>query len=92
MAELVWSVVEGQQLAEVFSSIQDYDPKAVKTLLKKALDGPVHPIDESATSNEARNTIFELMLGAQFRRAGASVVLDQRSDLVIDYFGRSPVR
>jgi hypothetical protein len=87
MQELVWSVVEGRQLAMIFEGIRDYDPKVIKRQLLKALKGPLHPIDESGSTNEGRNTLFELLLGAQFRRAGASITIGEEADLRIDYGG-----
>jgi hypothetical protein len=87
MAELVWSVVEGQQLAETFRGIRDYDSQTTKRLMQKVLKGPLHPIDETRCSNEARNTFFELLLSAQFRRAGACVRMEQEADLLIDHAG-----
>jgi hypothetical protein len=87
MQELVWSVVEGWQLAMIFEGIRDYDPKVIKKQLLKALKGPLHPVDETGSTNEARNTLFELLLGAQFRRAGASITIGEEADLRIDYGG-----
>ena len=57
-AELVWSVVEGQQLADIFRGIRGYDSQVVKRLMQKALKGPLHPIDESGipTRPETRSS------------------------------------
>jgi hypothetical protein len=60
MQELVWSVVESWQLAIIFEGIRDYDPKVIKKQLLKALKGPLNSIDETGSSNEGRNTLFEL--------------------------------
>jgi hypothetical protein len=83
--DLVWCVVEGWQLASIFEGISDYDPKILKKQLLKALRGPRTPIDESTSSNVGRNTLFELLLGAQFRRAGANITIGQEADLRLDY-------
>jgi len=40
---------------------------------------------ETRNSNEARNTLFELRLGAALRAAGASVTLGGLADLVVDH-------
>lgn len=85
MQELVWSVVEGWQLATIFEGISDYDPKVVRKQLLKALKGPLNPTDETGSSNEGRNTLFELLLAAQFRRVGADIKIGQDADLLIAY-------
>ena len=85
MQELVWSVVEVWQLATIFEGISDYDPKVVKKQLLKALKGPLNPTDETGSSNEGRNTLFELLLAAQFRRAGVDIKIGQDADLLIAY-------
>ncbi|MBI3796439.1 MAG: hypothetical protein HY268_05635 [Deltaproteobacteria bacterium] len=72
--ELVWSAVEAQELADIFHGISDYDPATIKSLMQKALKGPLHPLQETSDrSNLGRNTTFELNLDAALRRAGASV-------------------
>jgi hypothetical protein len=87
--ELVWSLVEGQEFAEIFRGVRDYDPDGAAPLLRKALSGPVRPTDEKegSNSNFARNTIFELLLAARLRRAGASTRVGQEADIIIDYLG-----
>jgi hypothetical protein len=87
LQELVWSVVEGWQLATIFEGVSDYDPKIIKKQLLKALKGPLNPVDETGSSNVGRNTLFELLLAAQFRRAGASIIIGEEADLRIDYGG-----
>jgi len=87
VAELVWSLVEGQELAEIFQGIRGYDPHIVKRLMQRALKGPLHPLHETISSNIGRNTMFELMLAARFRRGGADVALGRRADVVIAHAG-----
>lgn len=87
VAELVWSLVEGQEFAEIFRGIRDYDPATIKRLMQKALKGPLHPNEETGASNIGRNTVFELRLGAGLRRAGAKVGLGQQADLLLDHAG-----
>jgi hypothetical protein len=84
---MVWSVVEAQELGSIFQSIQDYESQVIKRLMLKALTGPLHPIQETLTSNIARNTVFELTLAARFRRAGANVTIGRQADLVVDHAG-----
>gem|GEM_PF-1244958 len=86
VAGLVWSLVEGQEFAEIFRGITGYNPQVVKELMRRALKGPLRPEDETETSNHGRNTIFELLLGSRFLRAGANPTLGQQADLLIDHF------
>ncbi len=87
VAELVWSLVEGQEFADIFRGIRDYNPMIIKKLLQKALKGPLHPGHETGVSNVGRNTVFELRLGAALRQAGATVSLGQQADIMIDHGG-----
>jgi hypothetical protein len=86
-AGLVWSLVEGQEFAEIFKGIAGYAPEVTKELMRKALKGPLRPEDETGSSNLARNTIFELLLGARFRGAGANPTLGSQADLLLNHFG-----
>ena len=86
-AGLVWSLVEGEEFAEIFKGIAGYNPEIVKELMRKALKGPLRPDDETDASNLARNTVFELLLGSRFLRTGANPTLGQQADLLIDHFG-----
>jgi hypothetical protein len=85
--ELVWSVVEAQQLATIFEGVRDYERKIAKRQLEKALTGPLHPINETDSTNVGRNTTFELLLNTMFRRAGARVTIGEKADLRIDHAG-----
>jgi hypothetical protein len=89
MQELVWSLVEGQQLAQIYDAISNYDsPEVLTKQLLKALRGPLNPVDEiDSATNEGRNTLFELLLAAYFRRAGADITIGEKADLRVDYGG-----
>ena len=87
VAEFVFSLVEGQELTDIFRGIRKYDPEVVKPLMRRALKGPLNPAEETTSSNSARNTIFELTLGVRFRGAGADTTFGQRADLVIAHAG-----
>ncbi len=87
MHGLVWSLIEGQEFAEIFRGIAGYDPEVVRELMRKALKGPLRPEDETDNSNQARNITFELLLGSRFRRAGANPTLGKQADISIDHFG-----
>jgi hypothetical protein len=87
IVDLVWSVVEGQEFADIYKGINGYDEQTVKVLMQKAFNGPLNPSLETKNTNEGRNTVFELRLGANLRRAGACVKLGEQADLLIDYAG-----
>jgi hypothetical protein len=85
--ELIWSLVEGQEFTRIFRGLRGYDERAIRGLLKRALRGPRRVIWETATTNVARNTIFELVLGAGLRQAGASIELGKDADLILSHEG-----
>lgn len=87
LPELVWSLVEGAEFAEIFRGIRGYDPAVVKRLMRKAVTGSLDPRLETASTNIGRNTVFELRLGAGLRGAGASVAMGGLADLAIDHAG-----
>lgn len=87
LPELIWSLVEGAELSEIFRGIRGYDEAVVKRLMRKAVNGPLDPRVETQNSNEGRNTLFELRLGAALRAAGASVTLGGLADLIVDHAG-----
>jgi hypothetical protein len=88
LPELVWSLVEGAEFAEIFLGIRDYDdPAVVKRLMRKAAVGPLDPRLETASTNMGRNTVFELSLGTRLRRAAACVTMGGVADLCIDHMG-----
>ena len=76
--ELVSSLVEGLEFAEIFHGIRGDDPEIVKGLMQKALKGPIQPIKESstATSNIGRNITFELLLGTSRLRKNECFSVD----------------
>ena len=45
--------------------------------MKRALSGPLQPINEKQNNREGRNIWFELSLAAEWRLRGASVCLDE---------------
>lgn len=92
LPELIWSLVEGAEFSEIFRGIQGYDEAVVKRLMRKVVNGPLDPRMETQNSNEARNTLFELRLGAALRTAGASVTLGGLRGSRCRSCGISPLR
>jgi hypothetical protein len=85
--ELIWSLTEGNEWAESFPGIRNHDEATIRRLLRKALDAPLDPKLETDATFEARNTRFELLLGARFHLAGASAMLGGPADVSIDHAG-----
>ena len=55
---------------------KDSSPVPVETL-KRALSGPLQPIEENQKNRDGRNIWFELTLAAEWRLRGASVSLGE---------------
>jgi len=52
-------------------------PPVLAATLKRALKGPIQPIDENPKNSDGRNIWFELALAAEWRLRGASVILEE---------------
>jgi hypothetical protein len=87
--DLVWSLVEGTEFARIYEGIQGHEPAKIGGLMQDVLSGPLHPRLEAPhnASNRARNTAFELRLGAGLLAQGAEVTLGSQADLMVDYKG-----
>jgi hypothetical protein len=85
--ELIWSLTEGNEWAEIFPGIRNHDEATIRRVLRKALDAPLDPQLETESTFEGRNTRFELLLGARFQLAGASATLGGPADVSIDHAG-----
>jgi hypothetical protein len=64
------ALTECHELAMVLPYLQAMEPGRAKSKLKIIVNGPERPTDEDPNSNHARNTMFELNLGA--RRSATS--------------------
>jgi hypothetical protein len=70
-------VVEALEAHDVFTAFHDDPSPAIGTALKRALSGPLQPIDENHKNRDGRNIWFELALAAEWKLRGASVCLDE---------------
>jgi hypothetical protein len=75
------ALAESVELASVLPYLESLPLDLAKRKLKIVLQGPERPQDENANSNEARNTMFELNIGARLHRAGMSVDISHDTDL-----------
>jgi hypothetical protein len=70
-------IVEALEAHDVFTAFHDDPSSAVAAALKRALSGPLQPIDENQRNREGRNIWFELALAAEWKLRGASVSLNE---------------
>jgi hypothetical protein len=75
------ALTESEEWAEVVPYLEGCDPEIVRQKVKDILSGPRLPLDESATSNHARNTLFELNMAARLWRAGLKPELGKGTDV-----------
>ncbi len=75
------ALTESEEWAEVVPYLEGCDPEIVRQKVKDILSGPRLPLDESATSNHARNTLFELNMAARLSRAGLKPELGKGTDV-----------
>src|SRR2546426_6368625 len=77
----VAALVESAQFGEIATKLAAVDADVLRPKLRDALRGPILPSDEDANSNQARNTIFELVLAARLHAAGLTPILGDRPDV-----------
>lgn len=70
-------MVEALEAHDVLAAFHDDPSPAVAAALKRALSGPLQPIDENHKNSDGRNIWFELALAAEWRLRGASIHLDE---------------
>ena len=81
------SLMEAYRLTSIWEGFRDYEGAGLKERLKAYLKGPDRHTEErlSARSHNPRDTGYELLLGAEFRKAGISTDLSHRCDLVLKF-------
>ncbi len=68
-------IIESLEAHDVFTAFQNEPSPAMTAALKRALSGPVYPIDESPKNRDGRNIWYELALAAEWKLRGATVVV-----------------
>lgn len=79
-------LIEGSEFATLLPCLGRWlvtDRDVVADKLKKVLSGPQLPTDEDANSNQARNFLFELTLGATLETRGRRVTQGEHPDLTL---------
>jgi hypothetical protein len=64
---------EAMEIHEIVEAFNGDSSPALKAKLMRALCGPISPFDELPKNSEARNTMFELSLAADWKNAGSAV-------------------
>ena len=70
-------VVEALEAHDIFAAFLNDPSPAIAPTLKRALSGPIQPIDENQRNRDGRNIWFELALAAEWRLRGAVVSLEE---------------
>jgi len=80
---LMWSLVESMELGNLQNNLPTVEPAILAAVLRRALKGPILPTEEDPTSNDARNTMFELALASFLSSAGFVIHLQAETDLAV---------
>lgn len=68
---------EAMEIHEIVDAFDSDSSPALKAKLMRALCGPISPFNEQPKNSEARNTMFELSLAADWKNAGSVVELGE---------------
>jgi len=75
MTEVLSTFVETIEMVETVPTLMDAGVAVPVDLLRKAFSGPLDTFSEDARSNQARNAMFELTMGAMSARRGLHPVM-----------------
>lgn len=75
--QYMYALAELVEFHQIFTWLRQENPAVLRPKLTRSLSGSLDPADESASNNVGRNTIFELSLAAEWRRAGLKVVIGE---------------
>lgn len=73
----MYSLAELVEFHQVFTWLNKEDPCMLGPKLIRALSGSIDPADESVINSVGRNTMFELSLAAEWKRAGLDVTIGE---------------
>lgn len=66
-------IFEALEIHDIVEAFHGDSSPALKAKLIRALCGPISPFDEQPKNSDARNTMFELSLAADWKNAGSEV-------------------
>lgn len=73
----MYALAELVEFHQIFTWLKEENPLVLGRKLVRALSGSVDPLKESVTNSVGRNTMFELSLAAEWRRAGLDVAIGE---------------
>jgi hypothetical protein len=72
-----FAIIEALEALDVFTAFDNDPSPTIAAALKRALSGPIQPIDENPKNRDGRNIWFELALAAEWRLRGALVTAEE---------------
>jgi hypothetical protein len=75
--QYMYALAELVEFHQIFTWLRRENPAVLRPKLVRSLSGSLDPADESTKNNVGRNTIFELALASEWRRAGLEVVIGE---------------
>lgn len=87
--ETLWSFVEATELAEASSALPKLEWRLLKEKFRRVLNGPLSPQIETAETNLARNTMFELHLAGFLNHKGIAADIRDNPDISCAVAGRN---
>jgi len=89
LTEIISTMTESIELFETIASLRQCGTKIPKEVLRRAFSGPLDLFREDQASNEPRNAMFELSMGAMAARQGLKPTLSTKNpDVSFDFEGR----
>ena len=73
----MYALAELIEFHQIFMLLGTENASVLRPKLLRALSGSLDPADESASNSVGRNTVFELALAAEWRRAGVPVLIGE---------------
>jgi hypothetical protein len=73
----MFNLAEVMEFQQIYQWLADENPRVLRDKIVLALTGARDPASEVARNNVGRNTMFELLLAAEWRRLGLNVLIGQ---------------
>ena len=86
--ETLWSLVEATELADMYCSLPVMSARTLRKKFRVILEGPFNPQQETAASNLARNTAFELNLAGWLSHKGIPTRICHNPDVSCEIANR----
>jgi hypothetical protein len=83
--EIFWSYVEAEEFVRAISALRTYDHPDLRTILRSALKGPADLFLEKATTKQARDHLFELIMGGRIAAAGYQPYFNRGADISFNF-------